>query len=773
MKIKQALLLALFIALGIVPSAFAQKKGTKKDSNKSDTEKSATVVSADSLGRNAKVGADNFNAALMEKLILLKINDHRADKKMDSLRSTDILVKAAKDQAMFMAKEEEVSVKQGGKKKTTADRVKYYGGGASGEELVLAQPANKGKDDFTYEEIADLIVQKWAKGKQGATSLNNSNKVYVGVGVAFESASKKVYVSAVFGDFETFNIGASKRKELPVPFTTKKYKLKKVEKAEDDKKYCKKCQKFGEVEFRKLYDGLYIEDGKVYLRYDNLKYLQSKLLKDKRDGFAVDFVERDQYPCLPYNIYDNKRVNKGVMIKRKWSKTLLKDNIVANNKAAKGGVEGKKSKGKSKASAKGKKKAGLNVLLGEVPPNLPADYEINLLVIQKKRVCRVLSRKYVENGGIQSRTPLDVIPDTLSRTALKYKPEAEVKQLSFRIPFEKSKFNYSPKDIEPILTQLKEPDYIINNISIVAYSSIEGDSLKNAELEKKRAQAIQAAIVKMRQKNQNVQIQEMDIKNSDGWEQFKSQIKGTKYAPLGMMAKADAKKAITGTALEKDMEKLLSEQRYADVKMTITYDIVGEEEEPYVINTYNKAIEKGNGEKALEIQQFMIAQALEGKYDPENILSLNVPQKGEFASLFVNKLWLQKYLSNDTLSSELADAFFTIAPVAPGNDFVKYNSMYSNLEFNALPAEQVKIDSLQTVIESINNPRIPQDYVANLNIEQQFRIIDEFDDKPQFKGLVEQAVGRLKSLYKIDASNSWQNALKLAYIFSERGDYDY
>lgn len=721
-----------------------------------------------------KVTPENFNGGLIQRLVTIKINQFRKDKGLDSLNTIEILGKAAKDQSDFMAKEEEVTTEQGGNKKTTGDRVKFYGGGETAEEMVIAQPTSKSKEEFTYDDIADQIVAKWTKGKTAALSIANASFFYIGIGATLETVSKKVYVSAVFGNFNTFNVGADKRNELGVPFTEKKYKLKKVEKPEDDKKFCKGCQKFDDMD--ELYKGLYVEDGKIHLKYggDAKKFKKlEKLLKGKRDGLAVDIVFKDQYPCAPYNIYDLNRVNKGFMTKRKWSKKLFKTNILEEKKSSTTpakGVTGKKSK-KGGASPKKGKMSQLHVILGDFPKDAKGDYEINLMIIQNKRVCKVLSRKFIENGGVKSRTPLEIFPDTADRKALKYKPVAETKSLTFAIPFEKSKFNYSQKDIEPVLKQLNEPDYIINNISVIAYSSIEGDSAKNAQLEKKRAESILATINKMKKLNQGLQIQNMEIKSRDGWELFKSQIKGTKYEPLGMMQKSDAIKAINGTPLEKDMEGMLSKQRYAGVKMDILYDIQGDKEQPYVESQLKKLLEKGNGADALAIQQFMIAQSLEGKYDPEIILNMEIPQKAEFSSLINNKLWLQKFLSNDTLSNDLANAYMNLAKISGNKDaLVSFNSIYSRFE-TTTGVDSSTVDSIQSVIEGISHPLLPKEYVDNLNIEHQFRIIDAFSDNDAQKPLVDKAIARLKSLYKIDNTQSWQNALKLAYIFTEEGDY--
>jgi uncharacterized protein YkwD len=61
-------------------------------------------------------------------MILTKINAARKAKGMDTLKYNEILTKAARDQADYMASREEVTLEGSGKKKTTGKRIMFYGG---------------------------------------------------------------------------------------------------------------------------------------------------------------------------------------------------------------------------------------------------------------------------------------------------------------------------------------------------------------------------------------------------------------------------------------------------------------------------------------------------------------------------------------------------------------------------------------------------------------------------------------------------------------------
>ena len=140
--------------------------------------------------------------------------------------------------------------------------------------------------------------------------------VYAGIATRIDEKSKKVYISIIMGNFQTFNSGAKKKSELKVPFNTKSKKLK-----EPNPKKCKNCDKF--KDFEAMRSNLYVENGKIYLKYDNIKNL-TKLLKKPTDGLAVDIVQKEQYSKTEYNIMDNSVRNKGVM-----QKVVYKDKLFA------------------------------------------------------------------------------------------------------------------------------------------------------------------------------------------------------------------------------------------------------------------------------------------------------------------------------------------------------------------------------------------------------------------------------------------------------------
>lgn len=709
---------------------------------------SASAQNPEPQPEDLEINPDNFQEDIIRKALLKKVNIYRASQKLDSLMYEELLEKVAKDQANYMDKKDEVTdIQSSGKKKDTGKRLKLYGGSTQAEELVAGQPIGKGKDLFTYTEAVTQIFTKWAKGKKTVALLLSSTNIFTGVGVTYDALSKKIYVSQVFGGVKSFNLGASKKKELKVPFTKKKYWLKPF-----DEKECKACAKF--TDWDRLHEGLYVENGKIFIKYNDLKSLQ-KLFKNSKDGFAVDVIQKDQYPCdKNYNIYDNNLLSKGVFVKRKYSKKIFKGNLVKEPKEK---VKGKKAKIND-----------LNVMLGKMPPNInEGDYEMNLAVIINKRICKVISRKYMEMSDMDSETPIDLIPDTvLSNPNLKFTPTAESNILQFFIPFQKNKFDYAPDDIKPFINSLNEPDFIIDEIVISAYSSIEGDSVQNADLQKKRAESILKSL-EVYQKEKTVK----QVITGDSWEEFKKAVAGTAHDTLASMTKEEANKTIYTKRLLNELEPVLAKGRYAKIIMDVTFDIKGKKEYPYVVKTLEKAIKKNDIDQAISIQNFCMDKVLSGFYEPEPLLKVVIPNEPKYARLLLNKLWFDKQMNGDSLNQKDYETLGNLVKMAPDEEYIIYNAMFAEVELGTF-SDTKQVDSLQKKIDGLYSSKINKKALDGLNLEFQFKVIDWMDTTEVQSPLVLKSIEKIKKIFNIEES-SWQNALKLSYAFAKKKDYPF
>lgn len=156
-----------------------------------------------------KIDPDNYEPDFLGQLIADSINKLRVEKKLDSLFVDEVLISAAADQAIYMAKKGEVNIEQSkSSKKTTGKRVRFYGGSSDGsDEIVLYANSGRGKEKFSYEQVAGDLATKMAKNKKMSTILLKSNYIYVGAAAAMDETRKKIYISIVMGNEESITSG--------------------------------------------------------------------------------------------------------------------------------------------------------------------------------------------------------------------------------------------------------------------------------------------------------------------------------------------------------------------------------------------------------------------------------------------------------------------------------------------------------------------------------------------------------------------------------------
>jgi hypothetical protein len=68
--------------------------------------------------------------------------------------------------------------------------------------------------------------------------------------------------------------------------------------------------------------------------------------------------------------------------------------------------------------------------------------------------------------------------------------------------------------------------------------------------------------------------------------------------------------------------------------------------------------------------------------------------------------------------------------------------------------------------------KIDSNYVNGLNIEWQFKIMESVDTSDAADAIIDACIARIKSFYNIKDA-SWQNALKLSYVFTRAKDFRY
>ncbi len=714
--------LILFIAFSSL-TTFAQKKATTESEPQTETDVDITA-----------------------KLILDGINKIRTENYTDSLEFNEMLAKASTIQSENMAEKGKAILENSkGKYKTTAKRVIAMGGTKNAEELVLCLATVKDKKQLSPEELAEAAILKWKTGKKEQIIIKNGNYVYASPTVKLDETGKKMYISVVFGSFNTFNPGVKKRKELKVRFTKKN---KKIKTSED--KECKNCEKFKDYEG--LMNGLYLENGKIFFKYDNLKAL-TQLISKSGDGLAVDIIQRAQYEKPDYNILNNNLLSKGVLTKTVTLSKMLSKNRIQPEK-------------------KGGKVAKVDVQIGKLPKGLLTDstYEINLLVVQNGKLCKTLIRSYIEQGDQNSTTTLKMLlmPDSVAYLKPLFSPKSDDALLNFTLPFEKNKFEYKEADILPFLNALQEPDFIISGLYITAYSSIEGDAESNIKLQKKRSESIIKALANL-QKDSVVTT----IKTNDSWSLFQMSMEGGKYDTLTKMTKEQAIHEInTKPGLSDSLEPYLAKQRFGEIIMDVTYDISGPKEKKFSVSKFNQAAKKGDIKLAYKIQYYIGKQIRGKKYTPDAFTKMEIPNDAKYSGVLNNQVVLRYMNNNYAIEAEDNKEMKKLSALDPANNYIAFNSILCAIKLDSAIGNKKEIAAMQNRIDALYKSELQKKYIDALNIEWQFKIIDAMDTVVGAEPIIQACTEKVKSFYNLKEA-TWQNNLKLSYIFARFKDYKF
>ncbi len=690
---------------------------------------------------DSEIDNESVDVELLQSMIYTRINQTRMSAGLDSLLRHEVLDAAAISQA-----EDNMDLQRIDTKDDFGKRMEKAGGTNKAVYMAAYTGTSKGKNAYTYLEVTSEFIEKFNKSKKDKKTLLTPDYFYGGIGVVSDPEKKRVYVSLSLGGINALNLGVDLRNDLAVKYSKSSRGLE-----QSDGKGCKACDKFKNWE--KLYNGMYVKDNYVYLEYDNLKELKT-LLKRSKDGFAIDIIQRDQYQCDKANIMDNNLISKGILLKPWFSKKLLKKNEREDDSNSFLGP--------------------ISKIKGKYEKAFENGYELNLLVVQSKMICKTIEQTFTDEGDQASLTKLNVYPDTsIAGDADAWKPDVDKQFLEFRIPFEVNKFNYEYKDIKPFIDALNEPEFVVTDIFIEAHSSLEGDSSINSRLQKNRAESIVKAIQGSKLSKKTDLLKQENITTTDSWEIWQEQVKGKpQYAEWAKMTKLEVKAALRKSENLALFDSLLDAQRFALVKMEVTYDITGSKELPFVISQLKKAIEKKDANLALRIQKYGVKQVLTGKYAANEFVNMDIPKTAQFVTLEVNRIFMDtKFLKKGEMDESLIAKFDSLYKMAPENSFAAFNKYLMTIKFSEIEnAKQVA--ELQKGINALYGGKITPKYVDALNLEYQFKIIARFDTVEAGQEIVNAAIEKIRKIYNIETS-TWQNSLKLGYIFIKHKDYDF
>lgn len=576
-------------------------------------------VTTNAQTATSTVETRNFSGVLLESLILKKVNTHRQEKKLDALLNDATLSKAAANHSSYQGSVKKLTHEQKNDKlKTPSLRVANFGGNFNlvGENVALVSFDSKS----TYETVAEDFFQAWMNSPPHYQNIITPGYKHSGIRFRFGKDPKTrlpiIYATHVFAGLKArFFSKVAPNNHGISPFNDA----------------CASYANTGGIA-EVLANFIIVKEDSVYLHYHNLRHIKQYFLTDDNDGFAIDIVERDQFPCNSPNLTSAIGAYQGVSLRPRYREELLVNNpMQAQNKFL--------------------------AFLGVLPEGLVDNYQLNVLSIRNNCACSNSSYLEVPVSGIPLVKIFPVWHTTFKVNKLDYKEQVT------EVQFSQGKSVLSSTETATIKRLMEQHKKNIQRVHIFATSSVEGSSDKNEQLGIDRAEYIKALF-----KKAGYSPKIINYHTLERWELFRQQIKGTPFAFLLELSNLQIQERLnTDKVLFDKIEYLLAQQR----KTQITLKISTEEKfnaitdnETELLAEFERLLEAKELDAALEVQSKMVYAFVNDKLDKAALLATKIPVEKEYIPMLSNQiaveLFFSDYIPHSVLVPNWGDPFFSV-----------------------------------------------------------------------------------------------------------------
>ncbi len=411
-----------------------------------------------------------------------------------------------------------------------------------------------------------------------------------------------------------------------------------------------------------------------------------QFFQSRKDGFAIDIVNQDQFQCDNIQRMSGTYSHKGYLLE-----PVYRDDI------------------KKRARVTDKKM--MYVFGGLVPRSFDrSKIEANYTLISDQYQCNYTTVVNVD-AHAWAMLPMGLYYDTLDRETVEERYKDLSKTLRFTIPFEKNTSVYKKEDIKPLYDSLKLTDYAITDIRIRAFTSVEGSLKRNIELQDLRAQSIVAALQTFQPESIKSQIT-----SNENWVEFLEAINASPYQYLVAKSKDEIKEALKDPKLADKLEPVLAKERKAIIELVLEKRVTYNKATPAELKSYfSQSIGKKNIEEAMYLQE-IIFHKIEREELPLNFLTgLEIPKAIEYGSLLINNIAFG-YEHNNQNIFEALKAFTELNELLGGNAKIDYNIVALRLKAWVQTRSLPGGDPLRAKIETLEKRGIPRALVTRLVI---------------------------------------------------------
>ncbi len=368
----------------------------------------------------------------------------------------------------------------------------------------------------------------------------------------------------------------------------------------------------------------------------------AQILESKNDGVSIDLVQKSQYQCDNITRLSTSWSHKGFLLP-----PLYRDDV--------------------KRRLRNTSQGAVFVPVGKLPRQMkPEDVEANFILLEDKFLCAYSSIVNIDFQGWKLLR-MGLYYDTLSAEKMEERYRELKKDLRFIIPFEKNKATYKESDVKGLYDSLRLTDYAIQSISIRAYTSVEGTTERNTQLQLERAQSLVAAL----QTYQPEKIQST-IQTNENWVEFLDDV--VAFHPDWLsLSKEEIKEKLKSPNLLADLEPILRNHRKGIVEIHLEKRLSYRESDPNELRKYfEETIRKKDLDEALYLQQIIFNKVERQELPDEYVKSITIPESLDYGSLLLNREAFQ-YTNGFSTVFEAIDAFTRLERIIPKNPHLQYN----------------------------------------------------------------------------------------------------
>lgn len=539
-----------------------------------------------------------------------RINNLRESKGLKPLLFNDTLQKAAEFHSEYMAKSDILSHEQKqAKYASPKDRVLAFDG--KNFEIIGENVLHSTEQEFPLkkkdiEALAEEMFLTWKNSPGHYANMINAEYIYGDLGFKTNTNKGIVFATHVFG---------TKGQVVPDQISKNAFGLVKAPKDCD-----KEFEGYANL-ILNMGNNLRIENNEVIMYNHDIERFK-RTFSNPDDGIAIDLISEDQFNCGQVNQLDFSPVYDGILLKPYYIAEILAGNRAESDYR-------------------------LIAKVGDIPDKfMDKTYMPSLVLIKNGKACKYLRPAHVPRVNYELR-PLE--PITKDEPKLEFLEEGIVATQILQYDFNTN----ITKAIK--LPEIRPYENEIYSVQINSYSSVEGDSTKNAILHNGRADFIK----KLLAKTVSFPTNSFVINAKENWEAMNFQLNYFERDELTQITHDSLKQYLKQRDNTIPWDSLLFSQRTASAIINYygTYDTNDTTETLAEFNLRTAVATKNSSLANKALYEMYHTNFWNGDilFEPQILEYMKAEPKTvtNFAALLSNEYILQPYLVTDYLYSWL------------------------------------------------------------------------------------------------------------------------